>query len=335
MSQQTPAEKFFWRKDPTADAKQLAVATEVPDSSSKEEPVKKSETRSSPVLIGIPCHNAEAQIAKTIVRLLPLGADILVCDDGSSDATEEIAERMGCRIIKHPRELGRSDAVTSIYLAAKKLRAETLLTVGVDYPVTLTDAARLIGAVQKEDIDIAIGSSYGLEAVEVARREGTILDSRSLFRAYSKRALAMISPAGTGSVVIEKEVLEFADQQGLRIREFPTTTIATKPLATLRKPATFNFETKYMNYVTEKHPLIFLGVPSIGFLYGACLETVLSENFGGPIPAVLEKFAVTLSSSPMFLLSVALSIGTALLYSQKKILAKVRESEHKVAADLL
>ncbi len=130
---QTPAEKFFWRKDPTADAKQETVsAPRAAKGVSEESSSKKPETRSSPVLIGVPCHDSELTIAKTIVRLQPLGADIIVCDDGSSDTTEDIARKMGCRVIKHPRELGRSDAVTSIYLAAKKLKAEALLTVGVD-----------------------------------------------------------------------------------------------------------------------------------------------------------------------------------------------------------
>jgi glycosyltransferase involved in cell wall biosynthesis len=324
---QSPAEKFFWRKDPTADAKQVAVSAktaEIPDDAFESEDEKKSASKSSPVLIGIPCHNSESAIAKTIVKLLPLEADIVVCDDGSSDSTDEIARTMGCRIIKHPRELGRSDTVTSIYLAAKKLKSETLLTVGVDSNFSLTDA------VQKEGIDIAIGSGYDLAAVEKARREGDILDSRSLFRAYSKKALAMISPAGTGSVVVEKEVLQFANQQGLRIREYPTTARPTKFRETEAKASPTHFETKYMDLVTEKHPLIFVGAPSIGFLYGAVLETVLNSDLAGPIPETVAKFAVSLASSPLFLVSIALSVGTSILYAQKKILARIKDSENKV-----
>lgn len=85
-----------------------------------------------------------------------------------------------------------------------------------------------------------------------------------------------------------------------------------------------------MDLVTEKHPLIFLGIPSIGFLYGAALETVLDTNFAGPILPVAAKFVVSLLSSPLFLASVALSIGTVVLYSQKKILSKIKESNHQI-----
>lgn len=327
---QTPAEKFFWRKDPTDDAKQTT------DAKSSQKPGEEGETpaklliKSSTVLIGIPCHNSEAEIAKTIVRLLPLGSDIVICDDGSSDSTEEIAARMGCRVIKHPRELGRSDSVTSIYLAAKKLKAEVLLTVGVDSKFTLTDASRLIDAVQKDDIDIAIGSGYNLESVNKARHEGVILDSRSLFRAYGKKALSMISPAGTGSVVVEKEVLEFANQQGLRVREYPTTSTPVKIDSQVLPNKRYYFESRYMDYVTEKHPLVFLGIPSIGFLYGAVLESTLTTDFAGPVISVLNRFVLTLVSSPLFLTSVALSIGTGILYSNKKLLAKIAPSKQKV-----
>ncbi len=291
---------------------------------------KKTEARSTTVLIGIPCHNAEATIAKTVVHLLPLGADIVICDDGSSDATEEIGRKMGCRVFKHPRELGRSDAITSLYLAAKKLKAEVLLTVPVGSNISLTDASRLVEAVQKDEIDIAIGSSFDREAVDHARHEGRLTDRASLFRAYGKKALAMISPAGTGSVVVEKEVLEFADQQGLRVREFPTVTFSESAVQQESLVQFVHFETKFMDYVATKHPLVFLGIPSLGFLYGAVLETVLNANFSGPIPLTLARFTIALTSSPLFLVSVALSIGSAILYSQKKILSKIRDTNQEV-----
>jgi hypothetical protein len=328
---QTPAEKFFWRKDPTADARQAEEVTrETKASSPAESTAKKVLTKSSGVVVGIPCHDSEQTIGKTIIRVLPLGADVVVCDDGSSDTTEEIAAKMGCRVIKHPRELGRSDAITSIYLAAKKMKAEVLLTVGVDSNFSLTDAARLIDSVQKEDVDIAIGSSTDREAVDQARHDGRISDKASLFRAYSKKALTMISPPGTGSVVVEKEVLEFADQQGLRVREYPTTVKTVTSVKQQAKTATSYFETRFLDYVAVKHPLVFLGIPSIGFLYGAVFETALGASFTGPALTTIERFAISLVSSPLFIASVALSIGTAVLYSQKRILSKIKDASRGI-----
>ena len=139
----------------------------------------------------------------------------------------------------------------------------------------------------------------------------------------------MISPSGTGSVVVEKEVLEFADQQGLHVREYPTTATATAVVKQETKSQSLHFETRYMDYVAD-HPLIFMGIPSVGFLYGAILETVLDTDFSGAIVSTTAKFVITLASSPLFLASVALSIGTSILYSQKKILAKTRDTSEEI-----
>ena len=235
---------------------------------------------------------------------------------------------MGCRVIKHPRELGRSDAITSLYLAAKKLKAEVLLTVPVGSNVSLNDAAQLVEVVQKDEADIAIGSSFDREAVEHARHEGRLTDRSSLLRAYSKKALAMISPAGTGSVVVEKEVLEFADQQGLRVREFPTMAVNGTPVQQESRVQLVHFETKFMDYVATKHPLVFLGVPSLGFLYGAVLETVLNTSFSGPILSTVARFAISLTSSPLFLASIASvhRIGSPLLSEENPLQDQRRKS---------
>ena len=124
-------------------------------------------------------------------------------------------------------------------------------------------------------------SDHGLDrdSIDRAHNEGQIADKDSIFRSYGKKALTMISPPGTGSVVVEKEVLEFADQQGLKVREFPITHV--KPLFRLRKPklSQFDFDSRFMNYAAIKHPLIFLGIPSLGFLYVSVLETALGTRF--------------------------------------------------------
>jgi cellulose synthase/poly-beta-1,6-N-acetylglucosamine synthase-like glycosyltransferase len=95
---QTQAEKFFWRKNPTEEGKQDAAKPKSKDPPPVEETQPKKTDLKSSVLVGIPCHNSESTIAATIVNLSTLGAEIVVCDDGSSDATEEIAKRMGCRL---------------------------------------------------------------------------------------------------------------------------------------------------------------------------------------------------------------------------------------------
>ena len=58
------------------------------------------------IVIGIPAYNEEKNIAKIIVGLKKVADQILVCDDGSTDSTSEIAESLGATIIKHSKNLG-------------------------------------------------------------------------------------------------------------------------------------------------------------------------------------------------------------------------------------
>jgi len=334
---QTQAEKFFWRKGPSEDVKNND-ASKTP-SKDVAEPKEVGEATKKPALksglvIGIPAHNSESTIARTIVALSGLGAEIIVCDDGSTDSTEEIAQRLECKVIKHPRGLGRSDSVTSLFLASKKMQADILLTLGADCRVSLADLSRLVDLARTGEVDIAIGTERSEEAIEAAHHDGGLADRDSLIRAYGKKSLTMISPPGTGSVVVEKEVLEFADQQGLKVREFSisdtssgTTTARTK---TIHRP---HFESRFMTFAASKHPLVFLGIPALGFFYVATLKAVLATNFSSFSLTTLASFGTAIASSPLFLVSVALSIGSAVLYSQKalgKEIDAIREENPRV-----
>ncbi|MEM4488999.1 MAG: glycosyltransferase [Desulfurococcaceae archaeon] len=44
-----------------------------------------------------------------------------MCDDGSSDLTGEIAERLGAEVIKHEKNLGYGAALSSLFKRAKEL----------------------------------------------------------------------------------------------------------------------------------------------------------------------------------------------------------------------
>ena len=68
------------------------------------------------VIIGIPAFNEEKNIAKIIVKLQKVSDAIIVCNDGSTDLTKEIAENMGVEVINHPKNLGYGAGIRSIFL---------------------------------------------------------------------------------------------------------------------------------------------------------------------------------------------------------------------------
>ena len=193
----------------------------------------------SRIVVGIPCHDGEGIIGKAVVKLSSLGDEIVVCDDGSTDMTEEIARKLGCKIVKHPRQLGVSDSITSLFLAARRLQAETLLTISPDSDVKMEEISRLLEAVENEECDIAIGSSVPVlvDSLDVHAETftGEVKDKSSLLRAYGKKALALIAPPTSQTVVVDSEVLQIAEQQGLRVREFPVSEKAATRIEQKRK----------------------------------------------------------------------------------------------------
>ncbi len=144
---------------------------------------------------------------------------------------------------------------------------------------TLRDALNLLEKVQNGECDIAIGTDCSRE--DSLDETAHIKDPYSLFRAYGKRALALIAPAGTSSVVMESDVLEFAKQQGLRVIEYP---ISSTP--DIKKPESWAARIKSVPSIVEstlqktvgfaglRHPLLFLGTPAIGMLFAAGIQTI-------------------------------------------------------------
>ncbi|MBS7635573.1 glycosyltransferase, partial [Candidatus Bathyarchaeota archaeon] len=45
---------------------------------------------------------------------------VVVCDDGSTDMTGEIAERLGAVVIRHERNLGYGAAISSLFKKARE-----------------------------------------------------------------------------------------------------------------------------------------------------------------------------------------------------------------------
>lgn len=60
------------------------------------------------ISIIIPAFNEEAAVGPVItaLRALPLSAEIIIVDDGSTDRTAAIAEEHGVRVVRHPMNMG-------------------------------------------------------------------------------------------------------------------------------------------------------------------------------------------------------------------------------------
>ena len=72
------------------------------------------------IVIGIPAYNEEENIAKIIVKIKQITSEIIVCNDGSTDLTSEIARKLGVIVINHTENQGYGAAIKSIFWKQKR-----------------------------------------------------------------------------------------------------------------------------------------------------------------------------------------------------------------------
>jgi len=234
-------------------------------------------------VIGIPAFNEEKNIAKIITKLKRLSYSIIVCNDGSSDMTREIAEELGVTVINHPKNLGYGSAIRSIFTKAVELDFDILVTFDADGQHKTSDIKSVLKQIQDDNADIVIGSRFsndesnevptyrkiGIKAITALANttsDNKITDSQSGFRAYNKKTLNQIIPSDTG-MGASTEILIKANKQNLRIIEVPITVLYQGDTST-HNPASHGASVimSTMKFISIEHPLKFYGIPGILFL---------------------------------------------------------------------
>src|SRR6266542_3194865 len=80
----------------------------------------------------IPAYNEERFIGSVVLKTQKFAREVVVVDDGSTDATAEIAEAAGAVVVKHERNLGKGMALNTGFSKARELRPEVVVTIDAD-----------------------------------------------------------------------------------------------------------------------------------------------------------------------------------------------------------
>lgn len=114
------------------------------------------------ILVIIPAYNEEDSLGEVIARVkqrVPF-ADVVVINDGSTDATAAVAERMDVFAINLPYNLGIGGAMQTGYIFAKEMGYDIAVQVDADGQHDPAEIPALIAPVLKGEADVVIGSRY-------------------------------------------------------------------------------------------------------------------------------------------------------------------------------
>lgn len=125
--------------------------------------------------IVIPAFNEAGSIGPLVSALRGEAAwnEVLVIDDGSTDATGDLAAAAGATVIRHPYNKGNGAAVKT---GIRRAMGRFILIVDADGQHRAADAARLVSHL--DAYDLVVGARTGRSQATIARRLGNDLLNR-------------------------------------------------------------------------------------------------------------------------------------------------------------
>lgn len=281
------------------------------------------------ITIGIPAYNEEKNIAKIISQLQKITESIIVCNDGSNDLTSEIASKMGVEVVDHVKNLGYGAAIRSIFLKAKEIDTDILVTFDADGQHRIEDIEKVIEPIEKEECDIVIGSRFleepknipkyrkaGIKTITKVTNLATdtkITDSQSGFRAYSKKTLKEITPSEYG-MGVSTEILIKANKIKFKIKEVPIVVLYEGDTST-HNPVSHGTSVllNTVKFISIERPLSFYGIPGIILLGIGLFFFIWAIQIFSETRLVVTNIAIIGIGS--ILAGILLSVTAILLFS--------------------
>lgn len=189
------------------------------------------------LLVIIPAYNEEGSVGDVVrsVRDVLPGIPVVVIDDGSLDATCQVARQAGAEILRLPHHLGLGGAVQTGYRFAYEHGYDCVVRVDSDGQHNPADIPVLLDKLRTDNYDMVTGSRFlrpnGYRVQRLRRFGGRlfslvlhpilgkrITDPTSGFAAVNRRALEIFSrsfpleyPEIEALVVLQRKALRFCE----------------------------------------------------------------------------------------------------------------------------
>jgi glycosyltransferase involved in cell wall biosynthesis len=162
---------------------------------------------------------------------------VVVVDDGSTDATANLARQAGATVISHSKNKGKGAAIKTGLTFAITQGAKVVVLLDGDLQHDPSDIPKLVLPILEGRVDAVIGVRRGLfTSMPMYRRLGSILldygtalagggkllvtDSQSGYRALSERAISKLTISCNG-IGVESEMVIELSRNNIAIEEVP------------------------------------------------------------------------------------------------------------------
>jgi glycosyltransferase involved in cell wall biosynthesis len=114
------------------------------------------------LLVIVPAYNEEAAVGAVVraIHAAMPGTPVLVIDDCSTDATQQVARDAGARVLPLPHHLGLGGCVQAGYKLAFELGYEYVIRVDGDGQHDARDIPRIFAALRESGCEMVIGSRF-------------------------------------------------------------------------------------------------------------------------------------------------------------------------------
>lgn len=190
------------------------------------------------VWVVVPAYNEAARLGEALTDLLPLGLEVIVVDDGSSDGTSAIAAANPVWVLRHPVNCGQGAALRTGIRFALRHGADVIVTFDADGQHEASDVPAVVEPIATGRADVAMGSRVLGRAIGMPWMRRLVLaagrlltravwrmavtDPHNGFRAFSAAAARQIA-FGQDGMAHASEIVAQVVAQRLRWVEVPVT----------------------------------------------------------------------------------------------------------------
>lgn len=296
------------------------------------------------VVVLIPCFNEAITIAKVVTdvrRVLP-SAQVIVCDNNSTDNTAQIARDAGARVVNEPRQ-GKGNVLRNLF---RNVDADCYIIIDGDDTYPVDPLPQMADMVLNGGVDMVIGDRISSSYLKVNRRryhnsgnllvrflinkmfKSSVPDILSGMRAFSPLFVKNF-PILSKGFEIETEMTIYALDNNFVVRSIPVA-YNNRPEGSTSKLNTYSdgfkvIKTAFSLFVHFKPLLFFSILAGILFLAGTI----------GMIPVFVEYFSTGLVPRFPTLIVCGFVILLSLLLLVCGLILEVANTRHKQLVEIL